>query len=326
MKNAFFTAVVLLLTTPFIWAQVTATQFANTITAKELQEQLYVYASDYFAGRDTGKKGQKIAVDFLRQYYENLGIPPAKGTTSYFQKMLLNIRGDLVETENVVAILPGTEKKEEYLILSAHLDHVGIRNGEVYNGADDNGSGTVALMEIAAAFKAAADQGHGPKRSIIFLHMTGEEKGLLGSKYYTEHPLYPLKNTIADLNVDMIGRLDPKRESDNENYIYLIGSDRLSQELHDISERINKKYTQLELDYTFNAEDDPNRFYQRSDHYNFAKKNIPIIFYFNGTHDDYHRATDTADKIRYPLLEKRVKLIFHTAWELANRENRPKLK
>jgi Zn-dependent M28 family amino/carboxypeptidase len=123
-----------------------------------------------------------------------------------------------------------------------------------------------------------------------------------------------------------VGRLDPKRENPNPNYVYLIGSDRLSQELHDLSEAVNTKYTQLELDYTFNAEDDPNRFYFRSDHYNFAKKNIPIIFYFNGTHADYHKPTDTADKINYPVLAKRTKLIFHTAWELANREARIQLK
>jgi Zn-dependent M28 family amino/carboxypeptidase len=124
----------------------------------------------------------------------------------------------------------------------------------------------------------------------------------------------------------MIGRVNPKRETEDPNYIYLIGSDKLSQELHDISEAVNDKYIQLELDYTYNDERDPNRFYYRSDHYNFAKKNIPVIFYFNGTHEDYHKPTDTADKINYPVLEKRIKLIFYTAWELANRKNRIQLK
>tara|TARA_R110000787_G_scaffold106696_1_gene214532 strand:- start:12145 stop:13701 length:1557 start_codon:yes stop_codon:yes gene_type:complete len=226
-------------------------------------------------------------------------------------------------SENVAAIIKGSEKPDEYIIISSHLDHVGMNaDGVVYNGADDDGSGTVSLLEIAEAFKTATDKGHGPKRSIIFLHVTGEEKGLLGSKYYTDYdPLVPLANTVANLNIDMVGRIDPKREGDR-NYIYLIGSDKLSSELHNISEEVNKEFTNIVLDYTYNDENDPNRFYYRSDHYNFAKNNIPIIFYFNGTHDDYHKVSDTPDKINYDLLENRSRLVFHTAWELANREER----
>ena len=226
-------------------------------------------------------------------------------------------------SENVAAIIKGSEKPDEYIIISSHLDHVGTNEkGEIFNGADDDGSGTVSMLEIAEAFKTAADKGHGPKRSIIFLHVTGEEKGLLGSKYYTDYdPLVPLANTVANLNIDMVGRIDPKRKGDR-NYIYLIGADKLSTELHEVSEAVNKEFTNIELDYTYNDEKDPNRFYYRSDHYNFAKNNIPIIFYFNGTHDDYHKHTDTPDKINYDLLENRSRLVFHTAWELANRENK----
>ncbi|MBT8303770.1 MAG: M28 family peptidase [Bacteroidia bacterium] len=227
-----------------------------------------------------------------------------------------------VESENVVAYIKGSESPDEYIIISAHLDHVGIQDGKVYNGADDDGSGTVAIIEIAEAFKAALEKGQGPKRSVVFLHVTGEERGLLGSRHYTDNdPIFPLENTVANLNIDMIGRIDPKREG-NRNYVYLIGSDKLSTDLHNISEEVNKKYTNVELDYTYNDENDPNRFYYRSDHYNFAKNNVPIIFYFNGTHDDYHKHTDTPDKINYDLLENRTRLIFHTAWELANRESR----
>lgn len=301
------------------------TNFANTITDKELQEHLYVYASDYFGGRETGTKGQKIAVDFLRDYYISQNIPPAGGSEHYFQKMTLKLKGNTVDTENVAAIIEGSEFPNEFIVLSAHLDHIGTHNGQINNGADDDGSGTVAIMEIAEAFKQASLQGHPPRRSIVFLHISGEEKGLLGSKYYVENPLYPLAQTVANLNIDMIGRLDPKREDKDPNYIYLIGSDKLSQELHDISEDTNKKYTKLKLDYTFNADDDPNRFYYRSDHYNFAKNNIPVIFYFNGTHEDYHQPGDTPDKINYPLLKKRTQLIFYTLWELAFREERIKL-
>lgn len=228
-----------------------------------------------------------------------------------------------IQTENVLAYIKGSEKPNEIIVISAHLDHEGIKGENIYNGADDDGSGTVAILEIAEAFKLAADNGYGPKRSILFLHVTGEEKGLLGSRYYTDFdPVFPLENTVANLNMDMIGRTDPKRESTNRNYLYLIGSDKLSSELHQISEEVNAKYCNIEFDYTYNDDNDPNRFYYRSDHYNFAKNNIPVIFYFNGTHADYHKPTDTPDKIDYDLLENRTRLVFYTAWELANRETR----
>ncbi|WP_318308226.1 M28 family peptidase [Flagellimonas crocea] len=238
-------------------------------------------------------------------------------------KMDITSGNDQIDSENVVAFLKGSEKPDEYVVISSHLDHIGITNGgEINNGADDDGSGTVALLEIAQAFKKAADAGNGPKRSLVFLHVTGEEKGLLGSRYYTDvDPVFPLENTVVDLNIDMIGRIDPNYKG-ARNYLYLIGSDKLSTELHKLSEEVNKKYSNIEFDYTYNDENDPNRFYYRSDHYNFAKNNIPIIFYFNGTHADYHRPSDTPDKINYDLLENRTRLIFHTAWEIANRPSR----
>lgn len=238
-------------------------------------------------------------------------------------KMNVKSSSESKPSENVAAIIKGSEKPDEYVIISSHLDHIGVTpEGEVYNGADDDGSGTVAMLEMAEAFKTAAEKGHGPKRSIIFLHVTGEERGLLGSRYYADHdPLVPLENTVADLNIDMIGRVNPKREGDR-NYIYLIGSDRLSTDLHNISEEANQEFMNIELDYEYNDENDPNRFYFRSDHYSFAKHNIPVIFYFNGTHPDYHQISDTPDKIQYDLLQNRAQLIFHTAWKLANREER----
>lgn len=304
-----------------------AAKYAETITAKDLGKHLFVYASDEFEGRNTGEPGQKKAVNYLRDYYKSIGVASPKGVDNYFQKVpseyLSNNRRrmELKDSENVLAFIEGTEKPEEIIVISAHLDHEGVKNGEIYNGADDDGSGTVAILEMAEAFKKAADAGIKPKRSILFLHVTGEEKGLLGSKYYTENPVFPLANTVTNLNIDMVGRVDDRHKG-QPNYVYLIGSDKLSTELHNISEEINKKYTNVNLDYKYNDENDPNRFYYRSDHYNFAKHNIPIIFYFNGTHADYHRPTDTPDKINYEMLEKRARLVFHTAWELANRENR----
>lgn len=304
-----------------------AAKYAKTITAKDLGKHLFIYASDEFEGRNTGEPGQKKAVKYLKDFYVSQGIASPLGGDDYFQEvpseyLSNNRRGmTLKDSENVVAFIKGTEKPDEIVVISAHLDHEGVKNGEIYNGADDDGSGTVAILEIAEAFKQAADAGKGPKRSILFLHVTGEEKGLLGSKYYTENPIFPLANTVTNLNIDMIGRVDDRHKG-NPNYVYLIGSDKLSTELHNISEAMNKKYTNIDLDYKYNDDNDPNRFYYRSDHYNFAKHNIPIIFYFNGTHADYHRPTDTPDKINYEMLENRTRLVFHTAWEVANRENR----
>ena len=304
-----------------------AVKFAKTITAKDLSAHLFIYASDEFEGRNTGEPGQKKAVEYLKNFYVNQGIASGIGGDDYFQEVpatWLNAnarRGGLKDSENVLAFIEGTEKPEEIVVISAHLDHEGIKEGKIYNGADDDGSGTVAILEIAQAFKKAVDAGKGPKRSILFLHVTGEEKGLLGSKYYTENPVYPIANTVCDLNIDMVGRID-ERHKEDPNYVYLIGSDKLSTELHNLSEAVNKKYTNINLDYKYNDENDPNRFYYRSDHYNFAKYNVPIIFYFNGTHEDYHQPSDTPDKINYELLENRTRLIFHNAWEVANMDKR----
>lgn len=300
--------------------------YLKTITNAELKEMLYVYASDEMEGRNTGEPGQKRAANYLREHYKALGIASGSGDESYYQIVpdtFFRKNSGLKSSENVLAYIQGSEKPEELLVLSAHLDHIGKdQSGNVYNGADDDGSGTVALLEIAEAFQQAVKDGNGPKRSILFLHVTGEEKGLYGSKYYTQYPVYPLENTIANLNIDMIGRVD-KAHTEDPNYVYLIGSDKLSTDLHNISAAINLKYSNINLDYRYNVENEPNRFYYRSDHYNFAKNNIPVIFYFNGVHADYHRISDTPDKINYEMLEKRTQLVFATAWELANRKDKP---
>ena len=330
IKKIFSLVVISFLTINFSYSFQTskAKKFAKSITEKELKEHLYIYASDEFEGRDTGEPGQKKAVEYLRNYYKSIGVEPGDIEGDYFQEMTLTMRGrrgqkpKTVETENVVAIIKGSEKPDEYVVITAHLDHVGVDDTGIYNGADDDGSGTVALLEIAEAFKKAADKGKGPKRSIVFLHVTGEEKGLLGSAYYADNPIYPLENTVVNLNVDMIGRIDPSRREKNRDYIYLIGSDHDSVDLHKLSEQTNAESVNMTLDYRFNDKNDPNRFYYRSDHYNFAKNGIPIIFYFTGTHADYHKITDTPDKIEYDLLEMRSRLIFYTAWNIANRDKR----
>ena len=234
-----------------------------------------------------------------------------------------------VNSVNVLGFLEGSDLKEEVLVFSAHYDHIGLTTDggkdKVNNGADDDGSGTTGVLEIARAYSKAKKGGHGPRRSILFLLVTGEEKGLLGSEWYSDHPLYPMANTITDLNIDMIGRIgeEYKGAADSANYCYLIGSDKLSTDLHKISENANAIYTKLKINYKYNDPQDPERFYYRSDHYNFAKKGVPIIFYFNGVHEDYHRPSDEVKKINFDLLAKRTQLVFFTGWDLVNRDKRP---
>lgn len=303
-----------------------AFQSANqNIKLEDLKKNLYVIAADDMEGRDTGSPGQKKAGEYMINYYKGLGISFPKTLGSYYQKVpseYMKKRGgeDLPDSENILAFIEGSEKPEEIIVISAHYDHVGTQNGVVYNGADDDGSGTVAVMEIAKAFQAAKKAGNGPKRSILFLHVTGEEHGLFGSEYYSDNPVFPLANTVVDLNIDMIGRDDP--ENRGKNYVYVIGSEMLSSELKVINEAANKKTVNLELNYKYDDPKDPQRLYYRSDHYNFAKNNIPVAFYFDGIHEDYHKPTDDVEKIDYSMLQKRTQLVFATAWEIANREAR----
>jgi hypothetical protein len=295
------------------------------IKAADLKKNLYVIASDEMEGRDTGSPGQKKAGEYMINYYKNLGISFPKRLGSYYQKVpsdFMKKRGgsDLPDSENILAFIEGSEKPEEIVVVSAHYDHVGMRNGVVYNGADDDGSGTVAVMEIAKAFQAAKKAGKGPKRSILFLHVTGEEHGLFGSEFYTNNPVFPLANTVVDLNIDMIGRDDP--ENRGKQYVYVIGSEMLSSQLKVINEEANKRTNNLELNYKYDDPKDPQRLYYRSDHYNFAKNNIPVAFFFDGIHEDYHKPTDDVEKIDYELLAKRTQLVFATAWEIANSPDR----
>jgi Zn-dependent M28 family amino/carboxypeptidase len=224
---------------------------------------------------------------------------------------------------NVLGVIEGSDKKDEYVIITAHYDHVGKRSdGTIYYGADDDGSGTTGILELAEAFMTAKAAGKGPRRSILLMPVSGEEKGLWGSQYYSENPVFPLEKTSVDLNIDMIGRIgsDYLNDKDSVNYVYTIGDDKLSSDLAPITDLVNKTYLNLKLDRKYNDPKDPNRFYYRSDHYNFAAKGVPIIFYFNGVHADYHKPTDTPDKINYPLMAKRAQLVFYTAWEMANRD------
>lgn len=296
----------------------------QSITSDELKTHLYIVASDEMEGRETGSEGQKKAGRYLIEQYQKKGITHPSSMTSFYQTVpteaLKSRKGNLPESENILAFIEGTEKPEEIIVISAHYDHVGMTNGEIYNGADDDGSGTVALLEIAEAFQIAKKSGKGPKRSLLFLHVTGEEHGLLGSKYYADHPVFPMKNTVANLNIDMIGRCDP--DNCGKDYVYVIGSEMLSTDLKKINVEANNSTVKMDLNYKYDDPNDKNRLYYRSDHYNFAKNGVPVIFYFDGIHEDYHKPTDTPDKIDYIALKKRTQLVFATAWELANRKDR----
>jgi Zn-dependent M28 family amino/carboxypeptidase len=336
MKTLTYLSIPIFIFSCGIEAQKSVHNYAESITESELKTHLYTYASDEFMGREAGTEGETLAINFLKDYYESTGVSGGSDDGSYFQEMTVTDRsGNSIDSYNVLGYIEGSDKANELLVITSHLDHIGVEaDGQINNGADDDGSGTVAMMEIAEAFTEAKEDGNGPRRSILFLHVSAEEKGLLGSKYYTENPIYPLSNTVANLNIDMIGRVD-SLHVDQPDYIYLIGSDILSEDLHEVSEKANQDYVGLTIDYRYN---DPttlvyefgrwreNRYYYRSDHYHFIKNNIPAIFYFNGTHKDYHAPTDTVEKINYALLEKRTRLIFHTAWEIVNREERLSLK
>lgn len=296
------------------------------LSMKPIQESLSNMAV-FTVSEDVGAALLRTTPKKLKSFQEELNKKGQLSTKALIGTAALKVerKSETIGTENVAGLLEGTDKKDEIVVISAHLDHIGIAaDGQINNGADDDGSGTVSLLELAEAFSKAKAEGNGPRRSILFLNVTGEEKGLLGSEYYAENPLFPLANTVANLNIDMIGRVD-KEHANDPKYVYVIGSDKLSSELHAISEAANTEHIGYKLDYTYNDPKDPNRFYYRSDHYNFAKKGVPIIFYFTGVHEDYHRPGDDVEKIMFDKQAPIVKLVFHTAWQLANREERIKV-
>ena len=260
------------------------------------------------------------------EQFKNTVTETKKPQSKIIKSTLNTVFGSSVEpftSDNVLGYLEGSDLKDELLIITGHYDHDGkSADGTIYYGADDNGSGTVGVLELARVFAKAKADGNGPRRSILFMAFTAEEKGLLGSDYYSRYPIFPLANTVANLNLDMIGRIDDKHLRGNHNYIHVIGADKLSSELHAINENANADYTHMELDYMYNDPNDELRIYYRSDQYNFAKHGIPVIFYFSGLHPHYHTPEDTVDKIDFKMMAKRTRLVFHTAWEVANRDQR----
>ncbi|HEX9828727.1 MAG TPA: M28 family peptidase [Bacteroidota bacterium] len=263
--------------------------------------------------RSTGQTAEK-----LREAVKKNGWTSAL-TTEATATITLQLDREIKQSENVVGYLEGSDSKlkDEVVVLTSHYDHIGVNpDGAINHGADDDGSGTATILELAEAYVMNPVK---PKRSLLFMTVAGEEKGLLGSAYYVSNPIFPLEKTVTNLNIDMIGRVDKKHEEmKQEDYTYVIGSDKISKELDSVLVVANKESENLALDYEFNDDNDPNRFYQRSDHYNFARNGVPIVFFFTGVHDDYHRPTDTVDKILFERTAKIGRLVYTLGWKTAN--------
>jgi hypothetical protein len=290
----------------------------------ETKSNMYLTKKSDAAGFLIANISTNIANAILNSTAASITELSAKGKSAYSTSITLvaTKTTDNLESSNVIAILPGTDKKDEYLFLTGHYDHLGKKGNVIWYGADDDGSGTVGVMQMAEAFAAAAKAGKKPRRTIVFMTVSGEEKGLWGSQYYSEHPIFPLDKTTEDLNTDMIGRVDTERTTaDSLNYVYVIGHDKLSSDLPIINEAANKKSSNITLDYKYDDPNDKNMIYYRSDHYNFARKGVPILFFYDGMLlADYHKPTDTIEKINFELMEKRTKMVFFTACEIANRD------
>jgi len=277
-----------------------------------------------------GKEGASDLVEMVEDLKADPStFRPAEIEFSLSHEVMTN--HNIVKASNIVAFLEGSDPalKDEVVVLSSHHDHVGIGRPDstgdtIYNGADDDGSGTVGLLNTAQAMMTAAKAGAGPRRSVLFLHVSGEEKGLLGSRYYSDHPIYDIDKTVANVNVDMIGRVDKEHE-ENKDYIYIIGGEIISSGLDSLLRSANEKTVNLDLSKRYNDLEDPNQFYRRSDHWNFGRLGVPFIFFFNGVHADYHRPSDSVDKIEWEALAKRTQLIYTTTAMIANTEKRPEV-
>lgn len=278
---------------------------------------------------EEGEKGlEKLYADLL----DNIsGFSPR--STGYFLKQTPHSSEKLMETENVAALFEGADPdlKDEAIVITSHYDHVGIGQPDstgdrIYNGADDDGSGTVGMLNMAKALTEAKENGVMPRRSILFLNVSGEEMGLLGSRYYSDHPLISIDKTVANINTDMIGRIDPEFEKKGvENYSYIIGGKIISSQLDSLLRVANRKSANLELSDRYNDLSDPNQFYRRSDHWNFGRLGIPFIFFFTGIHEDYHRPSDEVHKIKFDKLANVVKTMYATAIMIANADKAPEV-
>lgn len=290
----------------------------------------YTYISPDFAAKILGVDGQEGLEELRRATLDNLqGFRAHK--TSYYLDYTPYKGKRTITTKNVLAYFEGADPdlQNEVVVVMGHYDHVGIgaptEDGDfIYNGADDNGSGTVGLMSIANAFHQAEKEGFKTKRSILFLHVSAEESGLLGSRYYSDHPIIPIDSTIAALNTDMISRSDPEHmENGITDYVYLIGGDIISSQLDSLVLDANQQNVNMQIDRGYNDLDDPNQFYRRSDHWNFGRLGVPFVFFFTGVHEDYHQPGDEVHDVDFEKYPRVARLIYTSAVNVANFEERP---
>lgn len=276
-------------------------------------------------GEEGLQKLKKTTIDNIREFRAK--------KTPYYLSFKRYEEQRIVDARNILGFIEGAdpELRDEFVVIMAHHDHVGIGNPNedgdyIYNGADDNGSGTVGILAIANAFREAEKTGYKPKRSILFLHVSAEESGLLGSRYYSDHPVIPIDQTVAALNTDMISRSDPEHiEAGNTDYVYLIGGEIISSQLDSLVVNANQQSVNMQLDRKYNALDDPNQFYRRSDHWNFGRLSVPFVFFFTGVHEDYHQPGDEVHDVDFEKYPRVVRLIYNSAVNIANHDGRPKV-
>ncbi len=311
-------------------------KISELVSERELMSHLSFLASDAVQGREAGSPYEKVAATYLIAHHmrwSNLPLlrsgythafplrrmrptsdpsqsPKKKGKTSTSPQFLY----DTLIAWNVLAYRPGAVYPGEHVILSAHYDHLGVNSqGQVYNGADDNGSGTVVLLEAARVLSLLPP----PKRSIVFFHTGAEEKGLIGAFRFVRDSLLPVDSIVAVLNVDMLGRTDTLHRP-GENYLYAIGPAYTTPRLREIHEAVNALCCGWQFDYRYDDKNHPERLFYRSDHYAFAQKGVPAVFYFGGLHADYHQTTDDIEKIEPERLRRAAILLAALAWTMAN--------
>ncbi|MCS6790550.1 MAG: M28 family peptidase [Bacteroidia bacterium] len=316
---------------------VVISQLSTQVSEKDLYAHLQFLAHDALQGREAGTPFEKVAAAYLIAQHRRIGnepllpqsyihvfwlkkpisLPPPEGKSSRKKKKLSQPpppSPDSVEAWNVLACRRGSLYPSQYVILSAHYDHIGKSpQGAVFNGADDNGSGTAVLLEVARLISQLPP----PKRTIVFFHTGAEEKGLIGAFRFVQDSLIPIDSIVAMVNTDMVGRTDTLHQP-GDRYLYTIGADRATPVLRFIQEEVNALCCQWKLDYRYDSPSDPLRLFYRSDHFAFARKGVPSVFYFGGLHSDYHMPSDDWDKIEPERLRRTAVWLAAMAWSLAN--------
>ena len=295
-------------------AKTTLLVVSNIDSIKSILKDEWEHSQNQLSSLSEKTENEYLALLFSKEQYQKY-IGKLKSSKKDSASFYTTWNKKTFYTENIIGFVHGNKYANEYIVISAHYDHMGKKGNQIYNGADDDGTGTMGILLIAKAISEAKKNGVVFDKHFVFIGMSAEEKGLLGSRYYTENPFIPLERTCTNLNIDMIGRTDMLKH-EKTNYLYIIGSNMIDTALHNVNHLANEQYSKLYLDYRFNNTSDPNQFYYRSDHYNFAKNNIPVVFYFRGVHEDYHKPSDTVDKIEWDIYTKITKHIFYTAWTI----------